>query len=77
MKKNIKKEEIILKFPANDWKAVRWVINCFQDSVHNSYSENAPRRVEADKLVLELHEQARKQVNALDDKTRMETHYDT
>lgn len=61
----MKKKTITLKLDASDWKATRWVINCFQAAVHDAYSEGAPRRLEADKLTEELHEQARRQVSAM------------
>lgn len=60
-----KKKYITLKIDADDWKTARWVINCFQAAVHSAYTENAPRRIEADATTENLHEQARKQVEAL------------
>jgi hypothetical protein len=61
------KKTITLEFDASDWKAVRWVINCFQGCVHGAYAEYSPARVRADKLVEELHEQARRQVSAMNE----------
>ena len=54
--------KVVLTFPEGDWKAARWVIDCFHAMVHESYSEGAPRRTEADKLSKELHRQAREQI---------------
>ena len=68
---------ITLKFDAKDWKTARWVINCFQSCVHDSYIEGSIRRVQADKLTKKLHEQARRQVNKLTKRVRLEDHYDT
>jgi len=43
------KKYITLKFPVDDWKSARWVINCFQAAIHDCYAVGAPRRVEVDK----------------------------
>ena len=60
-----KNKYITLKIDADDWQTARWVINCFQAAIHDHYTENAPRRIEADATTKNLHEQARKQVEAL------------
>jgi hypothetical protein len=61
----MKKKYITLKIDADDWKTARWVINCFQSAVHNAYTGDAPRVIEADATTKNLHKQARKQVEAL------------
>ena len=61
------KKHITLKIPVENWKAARWIINSFQWAIHKTYEEGAPRRIEADYLAEDLHEQARKQVNSIED----------
>jgi hypothetical protein len=58
-------KKIILEFEASDWLFCRWVINSFQWAIHQSYLEGSIRRLQADKLSKDLHEQARRQVNKI------------
>lgn len=76
--KTDKSKFITLKFEAKDWKLARWVINSFHCAINDCYLPGSQRRIEAEQLAKNLHEQARKQVNKLlSKKTRIEDHYDT
>ena len=43
-------------------KNVRWIINCAQTVIHNSYDDGSPRRIEMDKFYDNLWKQLESQL---------------